>query len=343
MKQFLIFAVLFLTLHAQAQFPFGDPFKTQDISRQISESSIIGLGELGHGYETINETKAAVAGMLQGQFNFKAISFESSFTESIVSFLSGDTIDDRARNFLYPFWNTTSVKAVLKVFSSNEKHNPLIVGFDIQEDCRYTNFSTFLISQHIVSENIDKLLECDTILSYYIGKTFSRKGALTEQKYELLINNYDIVQTEINIKQPEAENKKLIEHCLRNRKWLCKYLTLTTAKEKMYYRDSVMAQNIAWLRKELYPDKKLIVWAANTHIAKSINSKNPKWMGEWLSQLYPDEYFSIAFEKGATNQKFIWENSSYKYFSNPIEKFNLIIYLSRLEKIKPKEWMTPCD
>src|SRR5262249_32345576 len=138
MKLLMIFAVIIFSLNVQGQTFFSDTSTSKDFQRQITNTSIVGLGEPGHGYETVNQTKSALVEALQRQFNFGAISFESSFIESIVSFLVDSTVDERAKTFLYPFWNTTSVKAALKIFLNKEMHSPLITGFDIQEDCRFT-------------------------------------------------------------------------------------------------------------------------------------------------------------------------------------------------------------
>lgn len=343
MKQFTFFILICFAVPVQAQTSFTDTTEMLEFTRQIEHSSIVALGETGHGYETINEAKSAFAGVLQEKFNFTAISFESSFTESIVSFLVDSTVNARARNFLYPFWNTTSVKTALASFLSREKDKPLIIGFDIQEDCRFNKLSQLLLNKHLVSANKDRLIQCDSILSCYIGKHISRKGAITQQEYALLIHNYEFIQTEITTKEFSPVHKKLLERCIENRKWLCKYLTLTTAKEKMYYRDSLMAANIIWLKRELYADNKLIVWAANTHIAKSTSPNSAEWMGEWLTITYRDQYFAIAFEKGFASNTLSWTKTPYRYFSSPYKKFNLVIYLDKLTKIKSAEWITPCD
>jgi hypothetical protein len=125
--------------------------------------------------------------------------------------------------------------------------------------------------------------------------------------------------------------------------WLCRFLTLGTANEKMFYRDSLMAENITWMKKELYSSDNLIIWAASSHIAKNNSDKKPRWMGEWLSSIYGHQYFAISIQKGRGQEPFLWEKASCKFFSDPKEKFNLVIYLDRLKKIRPEEWKTPCD
>ena len=345
MKPFLYFILTICILNAQGQVSLFDTIELQKLKKEISNSSIVGLGEVEHGFESINEAKSTLLNMLQTELNFNAVAFESSFIESIVSFLNNDALETRAKNFLYPFWNTTSVKTALKNLFDNEKSllKPLIIGFDIQEDCRFQKFSEYLISKRLITTNKDKLKDCDSILSSYIGKDFSRKGAITNQEYLLLIHNYKEIAEEIKTKKFDALQKKLIERSIENRKWLCKYLTLTNVREKMYHRDSIMADNISWLKNELYSVNKLIIWAANTHIAKFTSNKKPTWTGEWLSSVYGDKYFTIAFQKGSGDKTFYLKNIYFNYSNNANEKFNMVIYLDKLRKIKAQEWITHCD
>lgn len=345
MKQLLYSLLIICTLNARGQVLLQDTSGWQEVKMQIGQHTIVGLGEVGHGYASVNDTKAAFAGMLQNEMNFEAIAFESSFTQSIISFLNNDHPDARTKNFLYPFWNTTSVKAALQPFFDKEypAHKPMITGFDIQEDCRFQKFAQYLYNSGLVIANKDKLAQCDTILSGYIGKNVSRKGALTSQDYALIVANYHTIAREIDARKLNPLYKKLIARSIENRIWLCRYLTLTTTREKMYYRDSLMADNVSWLKKELYPDNKVILWAANTHTARLVKNNVPQWTGEWLSTAQPDNYFAIAFQKGTGNKTFYWKGYPLSYESHSGKRFDMTIYLDKLIKIDAGEWITPCD
>jgi erythromycin esterase-like protein len=81
--------------------------------------------------------------------------------------------------------------------------------------------------------------------------------------------------------------------------WLCHYLTLRGAKQRMQFRDSIMAENLLWLKNELFAGDKIALWAANTHIAKpASDGQRPVWMGEWLATRLRDSYGAISFQKG---------------------------------------------
>jgi erythromycin esterase len=345
MKHFLCLILINCCLYAQGQILPVDSGELNQFKKQMGSSSIIGLGEEGHGFESINEAKAGLVGLLYSELQFEAVAFESSFTESVVSFLNNDALNTRLKNFIYPFWNTTSVKTALKTFFDNERNGgkPLIIGFDIQEDCRFDKLSHFLMEHGLVSAGVEKLNTCDSILSYYIGKNFSRKGVITSDEYLLLTNNYNAIAEEMVLRPMDTLQKKLLLRSIENRKWLCHYLTLKSAGEKMYYRDSLMAGNVLWIKNELYLTNKFILWAANLHIAKHNQNKKPVWMGEWLASIDPDAYYSIGFQKGTADKKFFWQHKQFDYSVNPNKKFDMIIYLNKLKKIQSYEWITACD
>ena len=345
MKRSLYLILINCCLYTQGQTLSFDTSELSRFKKQIGSSFIIGLGEVGHGFESINEAKAALVGVLHKELQFEAVAFESSFTESIASFFNNDSLDTRSENFLYPFWNTASVKTALNNFFDSEIkcQKPLIIGFDIQEDCRFEQLSQLLIHKGIISAGTEKLNVCDSILSYYIGKNFSRKGAITGDEHFLLSNNYDAIAKEISLKHIDSLQKKLLLRSIENRKWLCKYLTLKSPSEKMYYRDSLMASNVLWIRNELYPANKFILWAANTHIAKHNNNKSPKWMGERLSSIYPNTYYTVGFQKGTADKMFFLQSIQLNYSINSFKTFDMVIYLDKLKKIQRHEWVTPCD
>jgi erythromycin esterase len=69
-------------------------------------------------------------------------------------------------------------------------------------------------------------------------------------------------------------------------------------------RDGRMGENIVWLAKHRYPDRKIIVWAASTHNSRNISTvttpdkdhyKGAVCMGDVAYKALGDEMYSIAF------------------------------------------------
>jgi len=106
---------------------------------------------VGHGYESINEAKGVVVDFLRQQLEVKAVVFESSFTLSALGYLRKDDLSNRLKYSLYPFWNTGSVMEALQPFYQVETgERPLVVGCDMQEDCRFTSLSQYLVGEGVV-------------------------------------------------------------------------------------------------------------------------------------------------------------------------------------------------
>jgi erythromycin esterase-like protein len=64
-------------------------------------------------------------------------------------------------------------------------------------------------------------------------------------------------------------------------------------------RDEGMADNLDFLLKEMYPGRKVVVWAHNFHIAKQPYSEDaPRGMGSWVAERRGAEVFTIGFYMG---------------------------------------------
>lgn len=317
----------------------------EQLKIETKNSSIIGLGEESHGMETFNQMKADIVRFLLKQGTIRSIVFESSFVACMTNYLNKNSFDNRIKGSLYPFWNTTSVQTVLKLFYQDEQNSgkPLIVGCDIQEDCRYEAFSNYLVTNKIIPASQARLLYCDSILSVFIGKNFSRQR-LTEKEYDELLHNYQFVFAELDNRKNElGPHFELISRCLENRKWLCRYLTIKDVNQRMFYRDSLMAANILWLKQQVYRDQPFVVWAANTHLGKRVENARPRWMGEWLS---PENYYCVSVgKKGlfSSTKKALGGNSFITFTGKERHKFDAIITCGSVRKIKPQEWITPCE
>lgn len=344
-KRIFLLILFVYAFDANAQFVAGDSMVYQSFRERVESSLIIGLGEESHGFESVNTEKAKLLIYLKNEFDLNAVLFESSLVESVISFLSEDMPGVRPGKFLYPYWNTPSVRSLITEFIQGEdsKGLPLIAGFDIQEDCRFNVFSNYLIQQNIVTNQLKALNICDSILSLYIGKKNNRKSSVTNEEYQILSGSYELIEAEINLSMQDLLKKKLLLYCIENRKSLCKYLTINAVNERMHFRDSLMAANIIWFQQELYTGKQFAIWAANTHIAKQRITKNIRWTGERLAAYFDQHYLPISIQKGSAKNSYTWENIFF-YFNHFNSKgFEYIFYTGEIQKVMPHEWITHCD
>jgi erythromycin esterase-like protein len=306
-------------------------------------SAVIGLGEVAHGFASVNEAKSGFLKFLYNGSNCKAVAFESSFTASVISYLDGDA-QSRAGGFLYPFWNTPVVHAALLPFleDGQKAGKPLVTGFDMQEDCRFKKFSRYLISKRIITASIQALQAADSVLSFYIGDGTLRTVPVSTREYAVLMSNYDIVQNEILQNSRDTLIRKLLDRCITNRKWLCKYLAMSNTRQKMFFRDSLMAANIQWLKQHLYLHDKLVLWAADTHLAKASGNGSQQWMGGWLFQMFGNGFTSCSFRKGTAKEAFSCGAINLEYKILTRQPFDILFYLPQMVKIEKEQWITGC-
>ena len=65
--------------------------------------------------------------------------------------------------------------------------------------------------------------------------------------------------------------------------------------ESFGLRDSLMVENLKWMLKEVYPNKKVIIWAHNGHVEKgAMENGYMKTMGQFLKEKYPKDYYTIG-------------------------------------------------
>jgi erythromycin esterase len=111
------------------------------------------------------------------------------------------------------------------------------------------------------------------------------------------------------------------------------------------WRDRCFAENIGWIKAQ-NPDKKMIVWAHNAHVKKSI----PTSGGYYLAEKFGKEYVSFGFafyggtyttrgEEGenVTKRAHDAPQGSYEYLLNLIDEPYFILDLKQLKKDNRKE------
>lgn len=317
----------------------------QVVGERMLQADIAGLGEESHGYATFNTLKASIVSRLHEQRKDGELVFESSFTQGMAAYLLQYPLDKRMEAWLYPFWNTPEVGRALQSFvtKEEEKQQPFLLGCDVQEDCRYVVFSQMLQQRQWVSRQRALLEKADSVLQYYIGADYSR-AVMNEEEVHLLHGWYDSIAVEIRGTVADSLALLLVERCLQNRKWLCEYLSLKASKKRMYFRDSIMAVNVLWLKEHLFNKSPVWIWAANSHVARrKLEGKAPQWMGEWLQANPHYSYYAAGLQRGGQKRKERPGNTPvYDIRFSSQGKFDAVIFHPSPQKIAASQWKTRC-
>ena len=333
------------------------------LKQYLNDKSLVQLGESSHGTNEYSQIKVRLIKFLHEELGFNVIAFESGFFECYYTYenLNNYTDEEALNNSIFSFvWGTEEVLELYKYIKQTQStENPLVLcGFDCQlsgdnHDKRPeflydmlskidTSYAAEIFSfdnhffSSVIYNNSYLLSNEDEIKSKYLEIIL-----FIEQHIEQLIGYYH--------EKPlyPAFIKQSINSTLAEIDYRIAYIE-NNEEEQFYVRDSAMASNISFLKEELFPDEKIIIWAHNYHIAYDPDCQawysNAKNMGNWLVEKYREELYTIGLYmlKGKTKTDYGWDiiNVEIPTTSNSLET---ILYHARKKAFFIDLLNHPCE
>lgn len=291
----------------------------------VGDKKIVCLGEEWHGTETFNQVKNRLVKYLHDTLGFNLIVFESGVYGNFMANKSNLHGKDRLIETLPSIWRTESILDLISYIDASKSSSSLTqMGVDIGGG--YTNrFSNYLKAfiQPLSLQLADSAFVVDsTLQSSWINWQSSYKKtvrissiekARIQGFYQRLIKFCKEHQAQFSLQEKEF---KLLMLCIQSR--IDQVENISTQGSTIGLRDRVMARNLTTLINEIYPDQKVIVWAAHLHISKSLNDTyKHKDKIESMVQMLPtemqNEVVSIdlkPLESAPKSVKKILQNSS---------------------------------
>jgi erythromycin esterase len=334
------------------------------IDQFLADKSIILLGEVAHGIAEQNRIRVRLIKYLHQEHGFNVVAFESSLYDCYFtnkSILSMNNINV-LKNALYPFWNTTDlVELVNYMKQSYSTNNPIhLAGFDFHSTgVMSINRPQFLkdITINIDSTFSEAIVEMDRIIvqrrtrrefvDNYVVQNYDTLRILYHELIDKIVNNFDL------LKQYFDEETLLVAKEIAVS--ISKYILSRNVPASYIIRDKRMAETIKFLKEDLFPGEKIIIWAHNCHIQKDLEAVAilPHGyyyagtnMGNWLYRAYPVEMYSIGslayrghINYGQVQDITIKRDESIEVILYHARKKYFFIDLSQQTEIKGNRWI----
>ncbi|MCD4793150.1 MAG: erythromycin esterase family protein [Bacteroidales bacterium] len=275
------------------------------LKKIIGNKRFVLLGESSQGVEEYSMIKERLIKFLHQEMGFEVILFESDLFDCNTSYMICDSFNtaEFMKNSIYNAWHTDiNLKLFKYIKEKKNSDNPLFLsGFDIKTGINKVtaNYKLYdYYKKYFSTEGFIEFVTLDSITNNYFRNVilYGREKDFNDSLSSSLFNRYNKLLNHIN-KNTEDINKKIIERVIYNKKCLINIINTAKNDPVKYYamRGKCMAENIEWIAGNLFPDKKIIVWAHNKHIRRNMDHrKNIPTMGFLLSEEIKEQSYIIG-------------------------------------------------
>lgn len=305
-----------------------DPINTnfedlQFLKNVIGDRRLVMLGEQTHGDGTTFYAKTRLIKFLHEEMGFDILAFESGIYDCHKSWLemkAGKNGIQAAKNGISKVWSYTTEVYPLFEYIDNAPYTLELVGVDPQffgefKDEFASDLQIFLQNRNSFIVNEADWADKKSMLIDLLNAKHN-PSALGESKLNDTFTLIESIVSEIEMFDQTKQEELLDEagfwlQVLYNLEMITQIYQMWEVNDYngSIIRDEVAGNNLSWIL-DRYPDRKVIVWAASTHISR--NAKDVAYyqqasddyvivapyfvsMGDYIHEKYGDEVYSIAF------------------------------------------------
>lgn len=275
--------------------------KNQVFNKSIEDVEIIALGEPSHYMKETYVSKIKIIKYLHEKLNFDVIAFEAPMYN--LSQINDSARLGLANSKLFKsnnagVWNIKEMDELYKyIIETYKTDRPLIyVGFDhsfYKTKSFIPELKSFLKQENINDIN-DRYFDA---IQFVIDNSFSFKKASVSDTLLISSTNREIFN---KISNKNFQNKFW-------KKQLDNIESIYKDDYKIGNRDETMYKNIKFIKDEMYPNKKIILWGATIHFIDNTLLTNNKLKnlktkaGHFLKKEYGNKYYILGFSPGEGN------------------------------------------
>ncbi|MBN1974173.1 MAG: ankyrin repeat domain-containing protein [Sedimentisphaerales bacterium] len=278
----------------------------EPLARAIGDARIVQLGEQTHGDGATFIAKTRLIKFLHQRLGFNVLAFESGLYDCHKAWdllIKGTEPYKAFKMGVFGIWGASEqVKPLIEYWGQASKSNlPLeLCGFD----CQFTASA----SRDLLIEDVNSLLnklgtdainsESRTNLLETLKKLFvlSRQLSKSSQDRDMISHNALSLWNKVLDDARASEELSEVELAFW-RQFAASTSTfalmLTDPNASGNLRDEQMARNLIWLVNTVYPNRKIIVWAASSHISR--NPPSGTSMGHEVYKVLGKTVYTIAF------------------------------------------------
>jgi erythromycin esterase len=319
------------TIHPSEGDTFGD---LQFFKTVLKDRRLVQLGESGHGVAEFNHAKVRLIKFLHQHMGFDVIAFESGLFECFNADATAATHTAvlLMRNCIFGVWHTNEVLPLFEYIKATQAtERPLtLAGFDTQLSSglgashRPAFFANLVRAIDPARATVVESTDREHIIRVSQGiQTYPKtaEAALTEfyGGLELFFQDHRAPLTEQFGKALPLVAERSAYSMLRFMEQMRAFVDRPNDAGPDGgggIRDFGMANNLTFLANDLYPGRKIMVWAHNFHIRHDnhvTNSLQPT-MGRWVRERFRDQLYTIGLymDRGTAAQ-----NNRTVYAINP--------------------------
>ena len=299
----------------------------KQIKNAVKDKRIVILGEAGHADGRTFEIKPELIEYLNADNEYDVILegmgfLDGAVLQGVLPSLCIDSLYLDVANAWYGLWSQTKEAAPLVEAMRNGKVR--YWGMD----CNPSLGDYFLIPYLLASSpSVSSVLggsAFDSLMAIH-DRMMGMDTTLTHNELDYFDSKMSQAQKALE-EETDLEKKAIFDMAIDNALAFSGQVRLgftdwDAQNEGINIRDRQMAENVIWYLNH-FPERKVIIWAANFHGAKKIDQieygKEPEpdlykkfvLLGEHLEDAFPRQVYSLAFTSGGGSTGFFYANDS---------------------------------